>query len=146
MNAHSIAEVSSLTNLSAHTLRYYERLGLVSSVHRDPGGRRVYDDADLGWIRFLQMLRSTGMSLEHIAEFVHLEKQGTQTLPARRELLHEQRSKLEAHIAQLQATLGALNDKIAYYDSANPQTCPCFGGSRLEEMPENSRVRTARAV
>jgi DNA-binding transcriptional MerR regulator len=130
MSQWSIAGVSSLTDLSPHTLRYYERIGLMTGVQRGSGGRRVYHEADVGWIRFLQMLRSTGMPLDQIAEFVQLEKCGTDTLSARRVLLREQRQRLEDHIRTLNDTLGALNEKITHYDNANPDNCRCLQGDQ----------------
>jgi DNA-binding transcriptional MerR regulator len=128
MTEFSIANVASLTNLTPYTLRYYERIGLVSSVNRDQGGKRSYDENDLGWIRFLQMLRSTGMPLKQIAQFVELEKRGAHTLDERRALLRAQRLRLQEHLAEASAALQALNEKIEYYDAANPSNCSCMAG------------------
>jgi DNA-binding transcriptional MerR regulator len=129
----SIASVATLTNLTPHTLRYYERIGLVSSVNRGQGGKRAYDENHLGWIRFLQLLRSTGMPLKQIARFVELEKRGAQTLNERRELLRTQRLRLQAHLAEASAALQTLNEKIEYYDAATPETCPCLTRSDRDD-------------
>jgi DNA-binding transcriptional MerR regulator len=130
MTALSIAEVSKRTKLSTHTLRYYERIGLVANIGRDGSGQRRYVETDLGWIDFIQMLRKTGMPLEQIAQFVELEKLGPTTVPERRRSLQQQRERLYQHIAELNQALAALDNKIDYYANANPQNCSCMSAEQ----------------
>jgi DNA-binding transcriptional MerR regulator len=132
MSELSIAEVAHLTKLSAHTLRYYERIGLVSDVGRASGGQRVYVEADVGWIRFIQMLRKTGMPLDQIAQFVELEKLGPNTIAERHRLLQHQRQRLRQHIDELTEALAALDQKVDYYSSANPHNCSCMATATIQ--------------
>jgi DNA-binding transcriptional MerR regulator len=109
------AEVAELTGLSAHTLRYYERIGLIDPVARVMGGQRRYGRADMAWIAFLQRLRSTGMSIRDMQRFARLRRQGDRTVPDRRALLELHRDELIARIDGLQRDLHALTDKIEHY-------------------------------
>ncbi|GAA0897112.1 hypothetical protein GCM10009557_71550 [Virgisporangium ochraceum] len=72
--AYTVSEVSSQTGLSAHTLRWYEQVGLLDPVHRDAAGRRRYSDDDLGRLSFLLKLRSTGMPVRDMIRFVELSR------------------------------------------------------------------------
>ena len=99
---YSIQEVSQRTGLSAHTLRYYEKEGLIASVDRSPGGFRQYTDEDLESLGLVCCLKNTGMSLQEITRFVQLTHAGEQTLKERVELLREHRENMIARIAEMQ--------------------------------------------
>jgi DNA-binding transcriptional MerR regulator len=105
-----IDEVVQRTGLSAHTLRYYERIGLIAPVSRAPGGQRRYAPADLDWIEFLLRLRETRMPIGQMQVFARLRAEGEATMPARRALL-------EAHLAQVQADLQAMQRAAAVLDT-----------------------------
>ena len=77
---YSIQEVCRKTGLTAHTLRYYEKEGLLTSVERSAGGFRQYSDEDLEWLGLICCLKNTGMSLQEIARFVKLAHEGDYTL------------------------------------------------------------------
>lgn len=111
-----IAEVSKQFNLSADTLRYYERLGLIPGVHRNQSGIRDYTDEDCRWIEFIKCMRGAGLPIEVLIEYVALFQQGDATVEARKELLIEQRNQLIARMADMQETLDRLNYKIERYE------------------------------
>ncbi len=111
----SISEASQRTGLSRHTLRYYERAGLIEPIERSTSGRRRYETSDLDWFAFLVRLRQTGMPITQMKQFALLRAGGTSTLERRRQLLDEHRRQVEAAIAVQQDHLAALTDKISHY-------------------------------
>lgn len=111
----TIAEVSKKTELSADTLRYYERIGIIPEIERSESGIRNYTDYDLGWIEFSKCMRNSGMSIESIIEYIKLYNKGDATLEARKQLLVSQRDAMQEKLNELQATLDKLNKKIENY-------------------------------
>jgi DNA-binding transcriptional MerR regulator len=111
-----IAEVSRKFDISQDTLRYYERIGLIPAVTRNSSGIRDYDEEDCRWIEFVKCMRSAGLPIEALIEYLDLFKQGVGTLEARKTLLIEQRDQLTAKIADMQLTLDRLNFKIQRYE------------------------------
>jgi DNA-binding transcriptional MerR regulator len=111
----SIAATAERTGVSPHTLRYYERIGLIDPVGRDEGGRRVYSDADLARVDFLRKLRSTGMPITRMQEYVELVRAGAGTEGARLELLEDHRRRVVHDLEHLNDCLGAINTKIQMY-------------------------------
>ena len=82
----TIAQVSQKYGVSADTLRYYERIGLIPPVHRSAGGIRDYDETDCGWVEFIKCMRAAGLPIEALIEYVALFQQGDDTLCARKAL------------------------------------------------------------
>lgn len=113
----TIAEVSKQYNISADTLRYYERIGLIPPVNRNKNGIRDYTDEDRKWVDFIKCMRSAGLPIEVLIEYVTLFRQGNSTIEARKEILIEQRGILEEKINFMTATLERLNYKIDNYDT-----------------------------
>jgi DNA-binding transcriptional MerR regulator len=111
----SIQTISNLTGLSAYTLRYYEKSGLIHAIARDSNGRRQYSAHDLGWIRFLVRLRTTGMSIRQMQQVAELRRQGSATTKERRKLLESHRNKIATHIMKLQEHMEVMNAKIETY-------------------------------
>lgn len=112
----TIAEVSEKYGMSADTLRYYERIGLLPPIPRDKNGIRNYDDESCNWIEFIRCMRSAGIQIEALIEYVRLFHQGSKTNEARRQILYEQRELLQGKIAEMQTALDRLNYKIDNYD------------------------------
>ncbi|MFE7592826.1 MerR family transcriptional regulator [Kitasatospora sp. NPDC057512] len=112
---HTISEVAAASGLTAHTLRWYERIGLLDPVDRAAGGQRRYSDADLHRLAFLGRLRLTGMSVADMLKYVGMARQGEQTYGERRLLLEAQREEVRQRIVDLQATLAVLDYKIDIY-------------------------------
>ena len=112
----TIAEVSRQYGLSADTLRYYERIGLIPGVTRSKSGIRAYTEEDCRWVEFAKCMRGAGIQIEALVEYVALFQQGDATIEARKQILTEQRDQLQARIAEQQQTLDRLNTKIERYD------------------------------
>ena len=112
----TIAEVSKKYELSADTLRYYERIGLVPPVPRNKSGIRDYDTESSQWVELMKCMRSAGVQIEALIEYVALFQQGDETIGARKALLVEQRDQLVERMAEMQRSLDRLNDKIERYD------------------------------
>ncbi len=112
----TIAEVCKKYDISADTLRYYERIGLIPRVPRTPGGVRDYDEESCGWIELMKCMRKAGVGIEALIEYVALFKQGDETIEARKHILIEQRNRLEERMADIQRSLETLNMKIERYE------------------------------
>jgi len=113
-----IAEVSDRYGISADTLRYYERIGLISPVNRNEGGIRDYRELDLRRVEFIKCMRSAGLPIDVLIEYVALVEQGDQTIQARKDILIEQREQLAGRMKEMQKTLDLLNYKIEVYENA----------------------------
>ena len=114
----TIGQVAATTGFSAHTLRYYERAGLLRAVGRTTAGHRLYSPADLNWLQFVMRLKATGMPIASIKAFSELRAQGDSTYGMRREMLAAHRDTVVTGIAELKANLAAIVDKIAWYEAA----------------------------
>lgn len=114
----TIKEVSEKYDISQDTLRYYERVGLIPAVSRTSGGIRNYDDEALGWVENAICMRSAGVPIEALIEYVKLFQEGDSTIQARLELLQEQLTGLEEQKAHIEATMKRLNYKISCYEKA----------------------------
>jgi len=113
----TIAEVSKKYDLTADTLRYYERIGLLPAVNRTSGGNRDYTDEDCGWVEFIKCMRGAGIEVEALIDYIVLHKQGDSTAEARKQILIEQREKLCSRMADMQKTLDKLDYKIDVFYS-----------------------------
>lgn len=112
----TITEVSKKFDLTPDTLRYYERVGLIPGIKRTSGGIRDYQEEDCRWIEFIKCMRSAGLPVETLIEYVRLFQEGETTIKARKSLLIEQRDALESRISEMQKTLERLNGKIDRYE------------------------------
>jgi MerR family transcriptional regulator, aldehyde-responsive regulator len=113
-----IAEVSERYAISSDTLRYYERIGLLPPVNRSESGIREYGDVDVKRVDFIKCMRSAGLPIEVLIEYVGLVQQGDRTIASRKEILKEQRQLLAGRMAQMQKTLDLLDHKIEIYENA----------------------------
>lgn len=112
----TIAEVSKKYGLTADTLRYYERIGLVPPVTRNPNGIRNYSEQDCRWVNFAKCMRGAGLPIETLIEYLQLFKEGDATIDARKGLLIEQRELLAERIEEMKKSLDWLDQKIERYD------------------------------
>ena len=113
-----IAEVSERYVISQDTLRYYERIGLIPPVNRNESGIRDYREIDMRRVEFIKCMRSAGLPIETLIEYVRLVQQGDQTIEARKEILKEQWEQLVARMKEMQKTLDVLDHKIEVYENA----------------------------
>ena len=114
----TIAEVSKKYDISADTLRYYERVGMIPPVTRTASGIRDYQDSDLGWVGLAKCMRSAGLPVEAMIGYVRLYQEGDSTIPARLQLLLEQRQSLLEQKKKIDETLDRLYYKISIYEDA----------------------------
>lgn len=113
----NISTASKETSVSADTIRYYERIGLIPPIGRNENGVRNFTDEDLRWIIFSRQMRGAGLSIESLIEYLELFRIGDKTISARVDLLKEQETDLQARIDVMQAALDRLRYKIDNYDS-----------------------------
>lgn len=114
---YSISQVSQKLKLPAHTLRFYEREGLLPSVGRSEGGIRAFSEGDLEWLGLICCLKATGMSIRQIRAFVDLSKQGDETLEARSSILAEHKQAMEEQMRTMAAYLVKIDGKIGWIQS-----------------------------
>ena len=112
----TIAEVSKKYDLTPDTLRYYERIGLISNVPRNKSGIRNYDEKSCKRIEFIKCMRNAGVEIEILIEYMNLLEEGSTTAMARKNLLEEQREKLLEKQKNIKATIDRLNYKIEIYN------------------------------
>ncbi|AJY46919.1 MerR family transcriptional regulator [Martelella endophytica] len=124
-----IGELAKRSGLSAHTIRYYERIGLLPDTDRDQSGHRDYDASMLVWIEFLGRLKTTGMPIRQMLRYAALRQQGKGTEPQRQQLLEQHRDAVRRHVLELQSCLDVLDTKIAGY----------AGGDEKEDQRRNER-------
>ncbi len=119
----TISETAKKYDLTPDTLRYYERIGLIPPVRRNASGLRDYDQEACRWVEFIKCMRSAGLPIEVLIEYVQLFRQGDATVDARLELLTEQRRLLQERICAMQNTLARLDYKIQLYESGQMKQC-----------------------
>lgn len=117
-----ISELARRTGLNAHTIRYYERIGLLPPPDKSASGHRDYDHSILSWIDFLGRLKATGMPLREMQHYAELRLQGEGTEAARQALLERHRLRVRTNLAALQENLLVLDRKIAGYAASHERT------------------------
>ena len=134
---YSIGQVAQRTGLSTHTLRYYEKEGLLPFVKKSGSGLRVFSDSDLGWLAMIECLKETGMSLKGVKQYMYWYIEGDETLQNRLDMFRAQKTHIEEQIAQLQKHMEKINYKIKLYEEAVKK------GS-LDIASANKRLREER--
>lgn len=114
---YTIGEVAEQTGVTAHTLRYYERIGLLTSVGRTTGGQRAFADDDVGWVHMLTLLRATGMGIRDMLAFAELTRGGDGTVPDRVVVLERHRAALVELLERHNRHLTLIDSKLGYYRS-----------------------------
>ena len=139
-----IGELAKRSGLSAYTIRYYERIGLLPQPDRDQSGQRDYDVSILIWIEFLDRLKATGMPIREMLRYAALRERGAGTEVERCALLAQHRERVRAHVADLQACLLVLDTKIAGY-AGTEQRMKEYDASIPERRRKPARARQAGA-
>ena len=116
-NPLNISEVCKRYSLTADTLRYYERIELITPIARTHGGQRDYSEDDCDMIEFIKFMRGAGVQIEALTEYMRLFRQGDSTRAKRKEILIQERENVRARIAELKGTLKRLDKKIAGYET-----------------------------
>ncbi|MFT4143748.1 MAG: MerR family transcriptional regulator [Mobilitalea sp.] len=112
---YTIKQISEKTNLTEHTLRYYDREGLIPFISRTSSGIRQFSEDDLEWIHLICCLRNSGMPLQEIKEFMQMCLQGAELLEERKALLVKHRTRILNEVKNLENSLGIINYKINHY-------------------------------
>jgi DNA-binding transcriptional MerR regulator len=118
----TIAQAAERSGLSAHTLRYYERIGLIHPVGRGHNGHRRYGRDDMEWLALLTKLRTTDMPIRQMVEYAELVREGPHTAARRRTMLETHRAAIRTRMAQLEETAAVLDSKIEMYREMENQT------------------------
>ncbi|RAP77549.1 MerR family transcriptional regulator [Paenibacillus montanisoli] len=117
---YTINEVARKFGLTAHTLRYYDKEGLLPFVERTPSGNRTFTEDDLNWIALICCLKDTGMPIKEIKSYSERALKGTETIEERKRMLMEHRMEVVRQMEKLQENLKLIDDKIGFYnDPAN---------------------------
>ncbi|WP_079144063.1 MerR family transcriptional regulator [Streptomyces luteocolor] len=122
---YTISEVAAFTGLTAYTLRWYERIGLMPHIDRSHTGQRRYSNRDLRWLALVGKLRLTGMPVADMVRYAELVREGEHTFAERQELLEQTRRDVRTRIAELQDTLAVLDYKIDNYANARRASERC---------------------
>ena len=138
--AYTVGEMAKRLGVPASTLRYYDKEGLLPFVGRSSGGIRVFEEKDFEWLRIIECLKKTGMSLKDIREYIELAMQGDATIAQRLEMFRKQKAVLEARMAELQQTMDTLDYKCWFYETAKARgTTDGISGLPDAKLPENLR-------
>lgn len=129
--AYTIKQAAEKTNLTAHTLRYYDKEGLLPFVERSNSGFRRFTDNDLEWLSVICCLKATGMAVKQIKVYIDLCMQGDATIEARRQIFTEHRHNVVRQIEDLQKHLAKVDFKLHHYDEICARRR--FGNSRPKE-------------
>jgi len=113
----NIQRFSALTNISSHTIRYYEKIGVLKHIARNSSGHRFFTTKDIEWIEFVKRLKEMGMPLDNIKLYADLREQGESTAEQRKQLLQEHVVILEQRIALEALHLKKIKEKILYYEN-----------------------------
>lgn len=131
----TISQTAEACGVSVETLRYYERAGVLPPIARSSSGQRAYSADDVGWVRFVRRLRATGMSMQRIAVYATMVREGEGTVAERRRLLADHRATVAAAIAELGEALDVLDRKIAHYEAAEAGVDVDCGDRLLRHVP-----------
>ncbi|WP_079591304.1 MerR family transcriptional regulator [Bosea thiooxidans] len=138
-----IGELSRRSGLSAHTIRYYERIGLLPYADRDRSSQRDYDASILVWIEFLGKLKTTGMPIREMLRYAALRELGSETGAQRRALLERHREQVRARVDELNACLLVLDTKIDGYADSDKRIDD-YDAELFQRRQQSSRARQAR--
>ena len=112
----NIKKASEFSDVSADTIRYYERIGLIPPIKRNANGIREFDEEDLRWIVYSRQMRNAGLSIESLANYLTLFRMGTDTISTRKEILENQIFELKKKSAEMNEIINRLEFKLEHYD------------------------------
>lgn len=118
MKTYSISEVAKVLNLTPYTLRYYDKEGLMPFVERTSSGIRLFKESDLGTLKVIECLKSTGMPIKEIKTFIDWCSEGDSTLSQRLDMFMERKATVEAQMEELKKTMELIEHKCLYYRTA----------------------------
>lgn len=113
---YTISKVSEITGLSAHTLRYYEKEGLLPNIKRDINGNREFSETDLKWLETIICLKNSGMSIKNLKRYIQLYTEGDETFEGRLEIIKEHKTVIEEKMKELNRYMEYVEYKIKYFE------------------------------
>lgn len=134
---YTIGKVAKKLNISAHTLRYYDKEGLLPFVERNSNGIRIFKDTDFEWLTMIECLKKTGMSIKDIKSFIDLCMAGDSTIEQRLQLMQQQRQTVLLQIEQMQEILHKLDYKCWYYETAKAAGTCAIHHSKKEDIAKD---------
>lgn len=142
---YTIGEMAKLLDVAPSALRYYDKEGLLPFMERTESGIRIFKDSDYEILKIIHCLKSTGMQIKEIKEFINLVLQGDESIDARLELFRKRKFELEKQMADLQETMDTVNYKCWYYETAKKAgTTSVPDNMSDDELPENMRKIRAK--
>lgn len=137
---YTVGEMAKKMNVAPSTLRYYDKEGLLPFVERSGGGIRMFQDSDMNWMRMIECLKKTGLSIREIKLFMDWCMEGDSTISKRLALIDRQRELVEQELLQLEKTKKLLNYKHWYYETAQKAgTCDIHNNLKPEDIPPEFR-------
>jgi DNA-binding transcriptional MerR regulator len=143
---YTIRDAAAHVGISASTLRYYDKEGLLPFVERTSGGIRMFREADIEWLQLIECLKATGMSIKDIKKFIDLYTEGDSTLEPRRDMFYERKQAVEMQMEALQKTLDFIRYKCWFYDtSVAAGSSDIHKNMKSEDIPEEIKVMKLNA-
>ena len=139
---YTVGEMARLLGITASTLRYYDREGLLPFVERSPGGVRMFRDSDVEWLRVIGCMKQAGMSIRDIREYIEMALQSDDTIELRLELFRRQRDELQSRMDELCRAMEMVEYKCWYYETAKA----AGSMSALKEMKETDIPERFRRI
>lgn len=137
---YTIGDAAAKLGMPASTIRFYEKNGLIPNQQRASDGRRLFDEDDLEWMRFVERLKVSGMPIKEIREYIRLYTEGDSTIEERRRIVYERRAAIDAQIKELELARDFIEYKCWFYDvAAESGTCDTPRNMPLDELPDNIR-------
>ena len=134
---YTVGEMARFLNISASTLRYYDKEGLLPFVERSNSGIRMFNDKDYEWLKIIECLKKSGLSIKEIRSYIDMTKRGDDSLEERLQLFEERKKDVERQMKELQETLDLLKYKCWYYEMAiQDQSEERVRSLSAEELPE----------
>lgn len=121
----TIKEAAEQVGLTVHTVRYYEKEGLLPALKRDQHGNRIFEESDIQWLGLITCLRNTGMSIAEMRRIVELSMDGEHTIPQRKKILEEHKRAMEEKMKEIKRTFKRIDEKLAWYDMLEQQKSTC---------------------
>lgn len=137
MKTYSISEVAEHFNLTPHTLRYYDKEGLLPLIERTPSGKRVFKESDMDALKIIECLKASGMPIKEIKAFIEWCSEGDSTLQQRYDMFLERKASVEAQMEELKKTMEVIEYKCSYYKTALK--------SGTEAVHKNNQIKSASA-
>ena len=139
---YTVGEMAKLLRVTASTLRYYDKEGLLPFVERSSGGIRMFQETDFEWLQIISCMKKAGMSIRDIRQYIELAMQGDDTIVLRLQMFHRQRDALRAQIAEMERTLETVEYKCWFYETAQ-----AAGTVNVpKDMPDDEVPKRFRAI